>query len=173
MERENNHEREPYTFSLEFDGGETFKCHPHNTMAFIHSQEPQGDHLFLYRLNEEGEIEWGTYVWRRRIAQFDELVLKMAHDYDIIERDILNDEDRERYNEYVMTYAEQPQQPAPEPPKPPTSDKELLELEKRFEASKKPPTERQEKFMRYFGHILLNNHLTPDEFRNVNGDLFL
>lgn len=118
MENEPSREREPYTFTLEFDGGQTFRCNPHNTMAFIHSQEPQGDHLFIYKQNEEGELVWGQYVFRRRLAQFDDLIIKMAHDYEIIEKDILNDEDREHYNNFIMSLGEQSsleEKPAVEP----------------------------------------------------------
>jgi hypothetical protein len=118
MNQEPNREREPYTFTLEFDGGEKFKCNPHNTMAYIHSQEPHGDHLFIFKLNEEGEIEWGSYVWRRRITNFDDLIMKMAYDYPIVEREILNDEDRSQYNEFITRFGEQPseiEKPAVEP----------------------------------------------------------
>jgi hypothetical protein len=42
----------------------------------------------------------------------------MAHDYEIIEKDILNDEDREHYNNFIMSLGEQSSQqekPAVEP----------------------------------------------------------
>lgn len=125
MENEPSREREPYTFTLEFDGGQTFRCNPHNTMAFIHSQEPQGDHLFIYKQNEDGELVWGQYVFRRRLAQFDDLIIKMAHDYEIIEKDILNDEDREHYNNFIISLGEKSsleEKPAVEPENAPELD---------------------------------------------------
>jgi hypothetical protein len=101
MEQNKNYEREPYTFTLEFDNGVKFRCNPWNTIPYLHTLEPQGDHLYLFTRDEEGEINWAQRIWRRNLPQFDVLIEKMANDYEMKVAEIMSDEDREAYNDFI------------------------------------------------------------------------
>lgn len=146
-------DREPNTngFKIAFENGVEIYCYPNNTMAFLHEQEPYGDHLFVFKVDEKDEVTEGDYVFREQIDNFDQVVEMMTQrGFNIIPSDNgrLRDHDREAYEEFLFR-------------------------KKPVDLPETPLTERQERFMQYFAHILLKNHLTPDEFRNVNGDLFL
>ena len=103
-EREPN--REPITpkFRLTFESGLELKCNKNNTWGFTHENEPDGDHLYVFKRGEDGTIKDGDYVFREQIPNFAEILDYMKRTgFKIYESEDgnLDDKDRDAYNEYL------------------------------------------------------------------------
>lgn len=137
-------------FRLEFDTGQEIVCHRGNTAAFIHSEEPFGDHLFIRVPAIDDQPETGHYVFREQVTNFDEIVGRMSvSDWSIITAERLEDGDREAYEEFIAR-----------------KEANLKRMEER------KLTLRQNNTVAYLGYLLLNEHLTPDDFTGT-GELFI
>jgi len=88
-------------FRIEFEDGTEFLCTPDSTHAFIHSEEPDGDHLFIYKYIEGQKEPVGHFVFREQIANFDSIVMFMdANDFNVMEDARLTEGDRKAYEEF-------------------------------------------------------------------------
>lgn len=142
-------------FRLEFDTGYEVICNKFNTAAFIHSEEPWGDHLFIHHPEVDGVPEHGDYVFREQLSNFDEIVMRMdASDWNIIESDKLNEDDLEAYEEFKAI------------------KQKNLERAQKINAPEIVLTPRQENLAGFVAYLLLHEHLTAQEFHG-SGDLFI
>lgn len=140
-------------FRLEFNTGQEIVCHRNNTSAFLHSEEPYGDHLFVHTPAIDDEPERGDYVFREQISNFDYLVGRMAvSDWVIIQSDKLTEDDREAYEEFQALKSKNVEQ----------AEKKASEL-----------TPRKERLVSFLGYLLLHDHLTADDFNKGTGPLYL
>lgn len=151
-----NPEQEPQNpinvFRLEFNTGQEIVCHRQNTSAFLHSEEPFGDHLFVHTPAIDDEPERGDYVFREQISNFDYLVGRMAvSDWVIIQSDKLTDDDREAYDEFLALKGRNVEQ----------AEKKRSEL-----------TPRQDRLVSFLGYLLQNDHLIANDFKG-QGDLLI
>jgi hypothetical protein len=159
-EQQPNNERQPKRYYLEYNG-ERYILGPGNTLPYMHSDTPGFDHFYVQFNDDEDGEQQGHYEWRETYVragneqEFNEKIInlieigckpKLAKE--------VSDFDREQFYARFGTNEPTPKQEYKEP--------ELITL-----------TPRQERFAQYFAHILLNNHLTPEEFRNTIGDLHL
>ena len=160
MERNNNNEPKPKRYYLEFEG-KRYILGPDNTVLYLHANNPAADHYYVQfddgELDDEGDaIQRGHYGWREINEDFDEKILNLVQ---IGCQQVLKPDpsyfDLEQYQARFGHLPEPEPATVVEPPEP-------IAL-----------TPRQERFAQYFAHILLNNHLTPEEFRNTIGDLHL
>jgi hypothetical protein len=139
-----------HRFEMTFDSGVRLDCNPTNTMLFLHSEEPLGDHIFVFNTDEDDNPD-GNPVFRAQLTNFDEVVAMMRRNgYQIIEGDYLTDGDRKMYN---MFLAANPNHI----PKLPES----------------PLTERQERLAWFVAYLLHKEYLTVEDFENGTGDLFI
>jgi hypothetical protein len=151
---ERNDDSEPieprlHRFEMTFDSGVRLDCNPTNTMLFLHSEEPLGDHIFVFNTDEDDNPD-GNPVFRAQLTNFDEVVAMMRRNgYQIVEGDYLTDGDRKMYN---MFLAANPNHI----PKLPES----------------PLTERQERLAWFVAYLLHKEHLTAEDF-DGEGDLFI
>lgn len=95
-------EREPRQnqprFRLQFESGIEYLCYKFNTEAYLHSEEPDGDHLY----HRAEQPEDSCFIFRDQITNFDEIVEYMAvNGFDITKRRILDANDREAYQKYL------------------------------------------------------------------------
>lgn len=148
-------EQEPtnfHVFRLEFSTGQEIVCHRNNTTAFLHSEEPYGDHLFIHTPQIDDQPERGDYVFREQIPNFDYLVGKMAtHEWVIIQNETITDDDREAYEEFLAL-----------------KNRNLEQAEKK----RSELTPRQDRLVSFLAHLLHHDHLTADDFKG-QGDLLI
>lgn len=155
MERNNEQGGEPleprlHRFKMEFDSGVEIECNPNNSMLFLHSEEPLGDHIFVFSTDEDDNPD-GHPIFRRQLSNFDEVCSMMKrHGYQIIEAEYLTENDRKMYQMFL------------------SANPNLIP-----QLPQNTLTDRQHNFANYFGYLLLHNHLTPEEFRNAQGDLYI
>lgn len=152
MEQEPNPEPRLHRFRLEFDTGVELHCNPTNTMGFLHSNEPNGDHIFVFSQDDPNEEPDGHPVFRQQLTNFDEIMGTMRrHGYTIIdsENGYLTDNDRHMYNMFIAAN--------------PHFAPKLPEYDL---------TPRQERIADFVAYLLLNERLTADDFRG-SGDLLI
>lgn len=102
------HERQNQPqFRLSFESGLELLCNKNNTVGFTHEYEPDGDHLYVYTLDDAGEIDEGNFVFRNQIPNFNEILDYMERTgFTIVQREggTLNDEDRKAYEKYLKLH---------------------------------------------------------------------
>lgn len=141
-------------FKLEFDTGREVICHRQNTSAFIHSEEPWGDHLFIHYPPIDDEEERGDYVFREQISNFDEIVSRMiASDWAVIENERINEDDLEAYEEFKAM------------------KQRNLEMADKIK-NEITLTDRQENLANFFGYLLLHERLAIEDFHG-EGNLYI
>lgn len=164
-----NQPNKPKRYYLEYDG-KRYEMSPENTLMYLHSNQPEYDHIYVqFEDNEDGE-QMGTYYWRRNTNTFDDMCLNLLQTgCNQILKAEASDFDKEQYRQRFGA--------DPAPTKPVEAHTGLVanidELVEKYEASKSPLTERRENFARYFGYLLLNGHITAEEFLNGTGDLHI
>jgi hypothetical protein len=144
-----NEPKEPKTkFYLNLNN-ERRECLPEDTMAFLPENE---EHHYIFLVDSETEDGYtGRYVWRDFIQEggsaFDDMIkFMMAKGYVVESIDELDEVDMKAYL-------------ASHPDKISLPQREL--------------TPRQERFMSYFNYLLLNGHITAEEFLNGTGELHI
>jgi hypothetical protein len=159
MEQEPN---KPKRYYLEFEG-KRYILGPDNTVLYLHANNPAADHYYVQfddgEMDDEGDaIQRGHYGWREVSQNFDEMILNLIQ---IGCQQILKpDPSHFDLEQYQSRFGHLPtSQPAEKP-----LDKEL---------DYQPLTARQERLVNFAAYLLLHNHLTPQEFNNVSGELYL
>src|SRR5665213_2288944 len=113
------HEKEPKPdpwFRLEFDSGEEMLCSKSNTTAFLHSDFPEGDHLWVVTQDDPEQDAQGKYCFRPQLDNFDEVVGWMeTTGFLVIKSDKPSPNDLKAYEEYKEARAERLQQTQPIP----------------------------------------------------------
>ena len=127
---------------------ENIECVPENTFCFLY-EDTKYDHIFhVIEDTEEGYN--GYYIWREMLGEkFDTLAKYMIDAGYVVDNcDELDEHDMEAYYRAYPDEISLPQ-------------REL--------------TPRQERFMSYFNYLLLNGHITAEEFLNgtSNGELHI
>lgn len=90
-----------HRFEMTFDSGARLECSPKNTILFLHSKEPLGDHIFVFN-SDEDEAPDGNPVFRAQLTNFDEVVQMMErNNYTIVRAEYLSDSDRHMYNVFL------------------------------------------------------------------------
>jgi len=176
MEQQPNddHERERLTSQCANEKcGQIFEVAPENSRIDSWNLMPDCDYVFTYCPHCE---EYYMKLFLRDVNKqaYVDLGFEVHQMGDYPPKHIIES--------FKNVYGEEPFDPraieeSPEIVEPPTKvakpDPKLEKLVAKFEASKRPMTDRQEIFARYFAYLMLHNHLTPEEFRNVQGDLYL
>ena len=129
-------------------GNENLECVPENTYCFLY-EDTKYDHIYhMIEETEDGYI--GYYIWREMLGeQFDVLAKYMIDAGYVVDNcDELDKTDMEAYYRAYPDEISLPQ-------------REL--------------TPRQERFVEYFSYLLLNGHITAEEFLNgtSNGELYI
>lgn len=138
-----------HRFEMTFDSGARLECSPKNTILFLHSKEPLGDHIFVFN-SEEDEAPDGNPVFRAQLTNFDEVVQMMERNsYTIVRAEYLSDSDRKMYEMFLAAN--------------PNCVPKLPES---------PLTERQERLAWFVAYLLHKEYLTVEDF-DGEGDLYL
>jgi len=152
-----NQPNKPNRYFLEWNGRK-IELVPGNTTIYQHSIDRGYDHFYVELNDEEDEEPVGYYEWREshiragNEAAFDERVadLQAAGCFAAPNLDYVSNLDKERFMQAFGTTPTVPEYVEPEPI---------------------PLTPRVENFIAYFGYLLLNGHITAEEFCNGSGDL--
>lgn len=153
MERENNQERVP-GFRLSFESGIELLCTRENSEAYLHQDEPQGDHIY----HRAEDPEDSMYIFREQIPNFDEIIEYMkSNDFDINERTKLDEQDRKAFRKFkeLQFKAQQKAKKAQEKMNNP-----------------EPLTQRQERLVGFMAYLLLKEHLAVEDFYG-DGELYI
>jgi len=156
MER-NNENKKPKRYYLEFEG-QRYVMGPDNTVLYLHANNPSADHFYVQFEDDEDGEQRGHYGWRELHGeQFDEMVLNLIQ----IGCQQVPKPDPSHFDieQYMARFGSQPISTDMSKPAP---DIEPLNL-----------TPRQENFAAYFGYLLLNGHITSQEFLNGTGELHI
>ena len=127
MEQEPSRESITPKFRLTFESGLELKCNKNNTWGFTHENEPDGDHLYVFKRGEDGTIEDGSYVFRNQIPNFAEILDYMQRTgFKIFESEDgnLDDKDRDAYQKYLNMFNKN--KPVVEPENAPQSELEWV-----------------------------------------------
>lgn len=141
-----NHERQPEIpkFILNI-GEEKVVCTPENTLAFLY-EDNKYDHIFYVTQKDEEDNMIGYHIFRHLMPQnFDILVRRMID------------------GGYVVSNEEE------------ISESDLCSYMKSLpvEAHYQDLTERQEAHVKYLGHLLASDYLTPKDFDDGAAGLVL
>jgi len=141
-------EKEPQKYAKFYldCNGENLECVPENTFCFLY-EDTKFDHIY-YVLEETENGYNGYYIWREMLGeQFETLAKYMIDAGYVVENcEELDQHDRASYYKAYPDEISLPQ-------------REL--------------TPRQERFMSYFNYLLLNGHITSEEFLNGTGELHI
>lgn len=150
-------ENEPLPFfRLEMEDGSIFHCNPQNTQAFLHSEQPEGDHLFPYLKTDDDEVVSGHYIFREQLGNFDVLIGRMAISGYVIHRnEQLSDDDKEAYDEFRAR-----------------KERNLRLQQALKQESAYDLTPRQNRLANFVAYLLLHEHLSAEDF-NGQGDLYI
>lgn len=147
MENEPSRERQNQPgFKIEFESGLEVYCWKGNTMGFLHTQEPYGDHIFVYKTDDNNEVTEGDYVFRDQLENFDNIIKYMKDNgFQTYESQRLSEHDREAYEEYLFK-------------------------RKPVELPEHELTPRQQRLLGYWAHYLTK---IESDFFEGEGELFL
>ncbi len=146
---EENEEQESIPkFYIETPNGIRFECTPENTIAFVFSEEPQYNGIFIHEEDKNGEVT-GNCFWEESFPNFDQLIEWMlGYEYQVIKTDKAGEPIKEAYRqqhnrpeaseEFVATVVDN------------DPDKHL--------------TPRQGRRVDFLGYILEHDLLTADDF---------
>jgi len=142
-------------FRLSFATGIELLCNYHNTEAYLHTEEPAGDHLY----HKAEEPENSMYVFREQIPNFDEILEYMRkNNFDITQRNTLDEQDRKAFRKYrELAFKAQKK-----------AEKQQQKME-----NPNPLTPRQERLVAFMGHLLEKEHLTAWDFEEGDGELYI
>jgi len=134
------HEREPqsYAFSLEI-GNERFICTSENTFGYLYTNTDY-DHIFI-KTNEDDGTMYGFHIFRHVMGdQFDKMIKKMIKNgFEVYSEDEPNEVDMEAYRR-----------------------------SKPAELETHEVSQRGENKIAFLGYLLVNEHLTADDFKGDN-----
>lgn len=144
MEREQRPER--YAVNI---NGERIYLDERPCAPYLHSQEPWFDHIFV-DMTEDNSPRMGAFLWRLKCKNFDDMVLHVINNgNEPILNDTASKHDRRMFKKHGLKVPEQIKEP------------EYKEL-----------TQRQENLGLFMAYLLINEHLTAEDFKG-DGELYI